>query len=68
MTTNLELFLLGLILHLGKLLAVRMHLLRIRAMSCIFLGFAVSRKVRGSILLSLRDLQECELCRHTTLG
>ena len=65
-TANLEL--LGLILRLGKLLAsIRIHLLSIQAMICIFLGFAVSRKVRGSILLSLRDLQDLQDLRdlHT---
>ena len=61
-TTNLEL--LGLILRLGKLLAsIRIHLLSIQAMIRIFLGVAVSRKARGPILLSLRDLQDLQdLC------
>ena len=61
MTANLEL--LGLILRLGKLLAsIRIHLLSIQAMIRIFLGVAVSRKARGPILLSLRDLQDLAMC------
>ena len=53
-TTNLELV--ELILRLGKLLAV--NLLSTQAMIRIFLGVAVSRKARGSMLRALGDVHD----------